>query len=111
AGSPIQSYPPGLTRAGQLLGSPPYMSPEQWQDPARVGPRADQYGLALLAFEALTGARPYSATTIEELAECHMSAALPALPSTLPPAVHAVLARAAAKEPELRFDNLGDLAA
>jgi serine/threonine protein kinase len=101
----------GLTRQGQVLGSPPYMAPEQWRNSSRVGPRSDQYALAMLAYEVLTGTRPYRATTRAELAECHLRAELPPLPAHLPVAIHAVLARAAAKEPEQRFENLADLAA
>jgi WD40 repeat protein/serine/threonine protein kinase len=101
----------GITQVGQALGSPPYMAPEQWVDPARVGPAADQYALAMLAYEALAGTRPYRAETRDRLAELHRSGALPALPASVPAALHAVLARAAAKQPADRYPSLDQLAA
>ena len=94
----------GLTHEGHLLGSPAYMAPEQWLDAGRVGPRTDQYALAILAFEVLTGARPFHASTIDAMLAAHRDAPLPR--ATLSPEVHAVLARAAAKRPEERFGDL-----
>jgi WD40 repeat protein/serine/threonine protein kinase len=101
----------GLTHQGQVLGSPMYMAPEQWRDAATAGPLADQYALALVAYEALTGSRPFAGATIEELARQHRVAPLPALPGNLPPALHTVLARACAKRAEQRFATLTELAA
>jgi WD40 repeat protein len=86
------------------------MAPEQWRDATTAGPLADQYALALLGYEMLTGAHAFAGPTIEALAEQHRSAPLPALPPHLPPALDAVLARASDKLPERRFANPGELA-
>jgi WD40 repeat protein/serine/threonine protein kinase len=99
-----------LTHQGQVLGSPTYMAPEQWADAANVGPLSDQYALALVAYEALTGARAFAGRTLGALAERHRTAPLPALPGHLPGTLHAVLARACDKRPEYRFANLAELA-
>ncbi|HMG23371.1 MAG TPA: serine/threonine-protein kinase, partial [Kofleriaceae bacterium] len=99
-----------LTHDGQILGSPSYMAPEQWRDSATAGPLADQYALALLAYEVLTGSHAFHGPSLEALAYQHSHAPLPALPAALPAALHAVLARASDKRPEGRFANLTELA-
>jgi WD40 repeat protein/serine/threonine protein kinase len=99
-----------LTHQGQVLGSPTYMAPEQWADATNVGPMSDQYALALVAYEALAGARAFTGRTLHVLAERHRTAPLPALPGHLPGTLHAVLARACDKRPEYRFANLAELA-
>jgi serine/threonine protein kinase len=67
-----------LTMAGQVLGTPYYMSPEQWGEISRDGNpeidgRTDIYSLALVAYEMITGKRPYSAGTLHELRRGHIS--------------------------------------
>ena len=57
---------PMVTATGSLLGTPAYMAPEQW-DGGEVGPAADQFAFCVSLWEALTGARPYSGTTLDEL--------------------------------------------
>src|SRR4029079_13578675 len=48
-----------LTHADATVGSPPYMSPEQWSNALTVGPGSDLYALGVVAYEALTGRRPF----------------------------------------------------
>ncbi|MCB9751709.1 MAG: protein kinase [Myxococcales bacterium] len=55
-----------MTRTGTLLGTPPYMAPEQHES-ARVDARADQYSFAVSLYEALYGARPFTGDTPEQL--------------------------------------------
>ena len=55
-----------LTKTGTTVGSPAYMSPEQIRA-APVDGRADQYSLAIMAYEMLTGLRPYDSDTISSL--------------------------------------------
>src|SRR5258706_13811172 len=49
-----------MTQAGTIMGTPSYMSPEQVQGGAISG-RADQFSLAVIAYEMLTGEKPFSA--------------------------------------------------
>jgi tRNA A-37 threonylcarbamoyl transferase component Bud32 len=91
-----------LTLADVTLGSPPYMSPEQWTDPLQVGPRSDLYSLAVMAFEALTGVQPFTGATIAAIGERHCNADVPSLGPGFPAALDRVFQRALAKTPDLR---------
>lgn len=53
------------TRIGQLVGTPQYMSPEQVQaEPDSIGPPSDVYSLGVIAYEMLSGALPYEASSV-----------------------------------------------
>jgi hypothetical protein len=94
------------------VGTPAYMPPEQCLGQP-VDARADQYALAVLAFELLTGQRPFAASSVDELLEQHVAATPPrpsALEPRLPDGVDAVLLRALAKAPETRFPTVGAFA-
>src|SRR5439155_16520684 len=57
-----------LTSVGQLMGTPDYMSPEQASGLSAMGPRSDLYSLGVLAYELVSGRRPFGgATTIDAL--------------------------------------------
>jgi len=88
-----------LTQANATLGSPPYMSPEQWRDPLSVGPRSDLYSLAVMAYEALTGRQPFDGPTIAAIAEQHCFAPVPPVGDQHPAELDRVFQRALAKEP------------
>ncbi len=97
---------PDLTSAGQYIGTLQYSSPEQIEGRWLDG-RSDQYGLACLVFRALTGQVPYPRDdSIRAVIYAHL-AADPPRPRLhrpdLPPAVDAVVTRAAAKHPDHRF--------
>lgn len=73
-----------LTLAGQILGTPYYMSPEQWGEPSRDGNReidgrADIYSLGVIFYELVTGAKPFLGQTLGELRQGHISRRLPLL--------------------------------
>ncbi len=90
---------PELTRADAMLGSPPYMSPEQWSDQGAVGPRSDIYALGVVAYECLTGRRPFEASTIVAYATVHATAPVPPLGNGFSDRLDRCFSRALAKEP------------
>src|SRR5712691_2733337 len=108
-----------LTMAGQMLGTPYYMSPEQWGELPRDGNseidgRADIYSLGLVFYEMVAGRRPYSAFTLLELRKEHVSVTprnLSELDLDVPQAFSDVIARTMAKDRGDRPDTMGELAA
>ena len=96
----------GATGTG-IIGSPGYMSPEQWRGDAVDG-RADQYALGIVAFEMLTGRRPFETPSVQDLLKLHMAAPVPAVSSRrpgVPEAVDLAVQRALAKNPSERFST------
>src|SRR5262249_33269156 len=100
----------GLTQANQTGGSPPYISPEQWSDPVTGGPASDLYALAVMAFEALTGRRPFQGATLAEYIQLHSYGSVPSLGGNFGPALDRWLQRALAKRPEDRWPTALELA-
>ena len=101
-----------LTMPGQFLGTPDYAAPEQASGQLVDG-RADQYALACVAYELLTGSVPYQRDEPVLVLYAHVSAPPPRLTAArpdLPAAADAVLARAMEKLPERRYDSCGDFA-
>lgn len=97
----------GLTRAGAFLGTPAYMAPEQVEG-GDVDGRADQYSLACMAFECLTGEVPFRREKEVAVALAHLKDPVPsavALRTGLPPGVDRVLAQAMAKDREARYPS------
>jgi serine/threonine-protein kinase len=98
-----------ITQTGQVLGTASYISPEQAMgEPAK--PASDRYALAVVAFELLTGSKPFQAENFAAQARAHVDDEPP--PATernpeLPPAVDRVLERGMAKEPMERWDSAG----
>jgi eukaryotic-like serine/threonine-protein kinase len=93
-----------LTLPGTVLGTAGYLSPEQARgEPATAA--SDRYGLAVVAFELLTGRRPFEADTAATEAFGHLNASVPSaerLHPELPEGVDAVFDRALAKDPAQR---------
>ena len=95
---------PGLTRRGDWLGTPEYVSPEQVEgDPATQS--SDVYALAAVAFEALTGRPPFLRREPSAILLAHVRDERPQASEVrpgLPPALDAVLARGLAVDPDAR---------
>jgi serine/threonine protein kinase/WD40 repeat protein len=99
-----------LTRPGVVLGSAPYMSPEQWGAPYAVSPATDIYSLGCVAYEALTGRAPFTAASTGEYYDHHLRTEPPSLGDTFSPSLDRVLQRALAKSPEARHASALELA-
>jgi tRNA A-37 threonylcarbamoyl transferase component Bud32 len=100
-----------LTGHGVTLGSPHYMSPEQWEAAGEVDARADIYALGVLAYRCISGALPFHAENRMELVDMHRRQPPPPLPEFVPPAMAEAIVRALAKKPEDRWATaigLGD---
>jgi eukaryotic-like serine/threonine-protein kinase len=101
-----------VTATGQVLGTAAYLSPEQASgNPAT--PASDRYALAVVAFQLLTGRRPFTAEHFAAQARQHIEAPPPPASSIrpeLPPGVNAALGRGLAKEPARRWPTAGALA-
>jgi hypothetical protein len=103
---------PSLTSTGQYLGTPQYSPPEQVRG-LSVDGRADQYALACVACELLTGQVPFVRDETMAVLLAHLSEPPPSLAGRrpgLPAAVDQVVARALAKVPDERYGSCGDFA-
>ncbi len=102
-----------LTQSGAAMGTPAYMSPEQWQGQA-LDARADVYALGVMLFEMLTGQLPFAGDTPASIMYKHLQQPPPpicVLRADLPPDFEAVIGQALAKDRDDRFASAGDLAA
>lgn len=107
-----------LTVAGQVLGTPYYMSPEQWGEVPRDGNteidgRADIYSLGTVIYELVAGRRPFSGLTIQELRREHVSVTPRPLHEVIPEVPEAFglsVARAMSKDRGDRQATAGEFA-
>ncbi|HET9622470.1 MAG TPA: serine/threonine-protein kinase, partial [Kofleriaceae bacterium] len=106
-----QNHAQRLTLDDVTVGSPPYMSPEQWNNAGAVGPGSDLYALGVVAYEALTGRRPFQGSTITDYVELHCNANVPPLGGNFPPALDRMFQKALSKRPEDRWPTALELAA
>ncbi|MBL9110512.1 MAG: serine/threonine protein kinase [Myxococcales bacterium] len=101
------------TRTGAVMGSPYYMSPEQIVGAKDIGPKSDLWAVGVVAFEALTGVRPFEAETMGALAILIHGAPLPKptekVPE-LPPSVDAWFERACSRDVAGRFSSAKEMA-
>jgi serine/threonine-protein kinase len=105
-----------LTVAGQILGTPYYMSPEQWGElprdgKAEVDGRTDIYSLGMIFFELVAGKKPLGGRTLAELRYKHVSEPLPLLhevASDVPEAFSRAVAHAVEKDRNDRPSSAGE---
>jgi hypothetical protein len=99
----------GLTRTGEVLGTPHYLAPEQAQGlPATAA--SDVYALGVVAHELLTGRRPFSGESMVATALAHVSQPPPELPDSVPQPLRGTIMAALAKDPADRPGSAGELA-
>ena len=110
----------GLTRPGEVFGSPLYMSPEQCSG-QQLDHRTDMYSVGVTMFQALTGRPPLVGKTAIETTAMHQSVVPPAMaevidleedeePIVFPAQLEEIVARLLAKSPADRYDSLADVA-
>lgn len=99
-----------LTGTGMGIGTPEYMSPEQFQGTG-MDARTDVYSLGVVFYEMVTGKKPFTAKTPAAIMVKQATESLPR-PSTfvagLPSSVEKTLLKALAKKPEDRFTDMGE---
>ncbi|MBB5120369.1 serine/threonine protein kinase [Streptomyces eurocidicus] len=89
------------TETGKLIGTPPFMAPEQFQRPREVGPAADVFALASLLVHAATGRGPFESESpyIVAYQVVHNEPDLTGVPEDLVPLIRACLAKDPAERP------------
>lgn len=101
-----------LTRVGDMIGTPSYMSPEQCLGTA-IDARTDLFSTGTVLHELLSGARAFAGGSMIEVVRRVVDGSPPPLPASVGeafPALPAVLAQALAKQPEARFASAAAMA-
>ena len=101
---------PALTRTGHVIGSPMFVSPEQFQGHG-VDARSDLYSFGVVAFFVLTGQEPFGGATATALALKHLGEPAPKLRSVRnesPPEWESFVDRLLAKKADDRFPSTVD---
>jgi predicted Ser/Thr protein kinase len=99
-----------LTKPGTVLGTAGYLSPEQASG-EKATPASDRYALGVVAFELLSGTRPFENESPTAEAAAHVHAPVPsisALAPDLPRELDGVFERALAKDPAARFPSCAE---
>lgn len=99
---------PTLTSAGQIFGTPSYMSPEQIA--ARgLDYRSDIFSLGVVLYEMIVGRKPFVGDSVVTITY-HIMNTAPAIPANIPHGIAAVLNRALSKDRDQRYQNMAALA-
>ncbi len=103
-----------LTQAGQCLGTPEYMAPEQFEGvPGLVGPPADVYALGCLLYVGFTGRAPFTGSTLPTVVRRVLTKRAKTLRergASVDPALDKIVQHCLVKEPADRFPSAGALA-
>jgi serine/threonine-protein kinase len=96
-----------LTNAGEILGSPTYMSPEQCMG-TPLDWRSDIYSLGCAMYEALTGDVPFLGAVAMETMKMHLDA-IPAPMLCVPRELERIVLKAMEKHPDDRYQSMAEL--
>jgi serine/threonine-protein kinase len=99
------------TTAGMLMGTPAYMSPEQWQTLPDIDGRSDLYALGMILFECVTGGLPFIGSTPYEWLDAHLNRP-PLEPiqfAAITPELNALILRMLAKSRDERPQSAGEV--
>jgi len=109
AGTEITETSPAMTRAGMILGTAAYMSPEQAKGRA-VDRRADIWAFGAVLFEMLTGERLFAGETVTEVLAAVLKdpVRLERLPSALPASLRQLVSRCLERDPRMRLRDIGE---
>jgi eukaryotic-like serine/threonine-protein kinase len=101
-----------LTMTGTVLGTAGYLAPEQAQG-ERAQPASDRYALGVVAWELLTGRRPFESESPTAEAAAHVNAPIPSVSdgTDLPRQLDPVFEQALAKDPARRYGRAGEFVA
>ena len=102
---------PTQTQETSVFGTPQYMAPEQIRGESPDA-RTDVFALGILAYEMLTGSRPFTGSTIAEVTHAILYEPTPPPENrhrSITPTLNAILERSLAKEPEERFQSAGEM--
>jgi tRNA A-37 threonylcarbamoyl transferase component Bud32 len=97
-----------ITKAGVVLGTPQYMSPEQCESRPTIDARSDVYALGVLLYQMLSGAVPFDGSTMGEILVKHVGREPPPLEG-VPAAASRIVMRCLAKAPDDRFPSMIEL--
>lgn len=105
AGDAVPGEESGITRTGSVIGSTPYMSPEQLRGLSNAGPPSDIWSLGVILYELVAGKRPFVGQTVQELcvrigADAPTSVRL--FRASVPRAIESLIADCLQKDPALR---------
>ncbi len=105
--------PTGLTRTGERLGTPFYMSPEQLRGET-CDARSDLYSLGVAWFEVLTGTKPFTGDNYYAMEHAHLNTPAPSpaqIDPSIPPEHCRMVLRLLEKDPAQRYQSASELAA
>jgi serine/threonine-protein kinase len=102
------------TNDGGVLGSPPYMSPEQVRDPKKVDARSDVWALGIVMYKLLAGRLPFDGDSVGEVFARVLERPYPPLRTwgavDVPPEIDAIVSKCLAKNRSSRWQHTGELA-
>jgi serine/threonine protein kinase len=111
--SGVDTFDAGMTEPGTLVGSPSYMSPEQFLDAQDVDERSDIWAIGASLYELISGAPPFRGANLPQLYAAVVHGPIKGLKTavpTVPDALDAVIAKCLTRNREGRFESAEQLA-